>query len=311
MAIYPFQLWLRAIRAFSFTASVVPVLLGTAIAFWQIGPEAIRWDLMFLAVIGGLSLHAGTNLFSDFFDYKNGVDREETYGSSRVLVERLMNPRDMFVGGIVSFAIAFGIGVYLAWLLGWPIVMFGLIGIAGGYFYTANPIAYKYKALGEFLVFALMGPLMVWGGHFVQVGHLQWQPLLVSLPVGILVAAILFANNLRDIEDDNASGFDTQASLMGRKRARLMYGAMLFGAYFTLLGLVVFGLAPIAALIAVLTIPAALKVNKVIQESLKHERSHLAMVDVMTAQLHFQFGLLLVVGYVVGRFLNLSNFFGN
>ncbi|MCB2212920.1 1,4-dihydroxy-2-naphthoate octaprenyltransferase [bacterium] len=307
MARYPFPLWLRASRPFSFTASATPILLGTALAFYQTGHVDV---IMFVAaLLGGVLLHAGTNLISDYFDYSKGVDREETYGGSRILVEKTMQPKDVLTGGLIAFGLAFLIGVYLVWSYGWPIVMFGLAGIAGGYFYTAGPVGYKYRALGEFLVFTLMGPLMVWGAHFVQVGELQWMvqvgnvqiaPLLVSLPVGILVAAILFANNLRDIEDDNESGYHTQASLLGRKKARIVYAGFLYSAYLVLVALVVFKMMPIWALLPFISIPAALKVNKVIQESLKHDRGHLAMVDVMTAQLHFQFGILLTIGIVIG-----------
>jgi len=299
---YPVKIWVQAVRAFSFTASITPVLLGTALAFYQMG--TINVPIMIAAVFGGLLLHAGTNLVSDYFDYTKGVDREETFGGSRLLVEKQMQPRHVLFGGIIAFGLATLIGVYLFTERGWPIIAFGITGIAGGYFYTAGPIGYKYRALGEVLVFALMGPLMVWGGHFVQTGRLDILPLLISIPVGILVAAILFANNLRDIEDDTATGYHTQASMIGRKIARIVYGGMLFCAYLVLAALVILRHAPVFALLAIITIPAALKVNKVIQDSLKSERSHLAMVDVMTAQLHFQFGILLTIGFVLGHFFH-------
>ena len=287
-------------RPFSFTASATPILLGTALALYQTGH--INVPMLLAALFGGMILHAGTNMVSDYFDYKKGVDHEDSFGGSRVLIEKQMAPKDILTGGIIAFVLATLIGVYLVINHGWPIVMFGLAGIAGGYFYTAGPVGYKYHALGEFLVFALMGPLMVWGAHFVQVGHLEWMPVLISLPIGFLVTAILFANNLRDIEDDSDAGINTQASMMGRKNARIVYAGMLFSAYAILAALVVFHQVPIWALLAVISIPAALKVNKIIQESLKYERSHLAMVDVMTAQLHFQFGILFTIGIVLGHF---------
>jgi len=293
---------MKAVRAFSFTASITPVLLGSALAFYQTG--TIHIPLMFAAVVGGLVLHAATNLISDYFDYIKGVDREETLGGSRLLVEKQMRPKDVLWGGIVLFSLAVLIGIYLLIERGFPIVAFGVIGIVGGYFYTAGPLGYKYHALGEFLVFALMGPMMVWGGHFVQVGHIEWLPLLISIPVGILVAAILFANNLRDIEDDTASGFHTQASLMGRKTARIVYGALLFTAYASVAMMVIFRQAPSLALLVLLSIPAAYKVNKIIQQSLKMKREHYAMVDVLTAQLHFMFGILLTIGFVLGHFFD-------
>jgi 1,4-dihydroxy-2-naphthoate polyprenyltransferase len=290
-----------ASRPFSFTASATPVLLGTALAFWQVGKIDV---LLFLAaLVAGILLHAGTNLISDYFDYKKGVDRVDTFGGSRVLVENQMQARDVLVGGFIAFSIATLIGVYLLIVRGWPIVMFGLAGIFGGYFYTGGPLGYKYRALGEFLVFTLMGPLMVWGAHFVQVGALEWAPVLISVPVGFLVAAILYANNLRDIEDDNDSGYQTQASLVGRKSARFVYAGMLISAYVVLAALVGFGKVPVWTLLVLLSIPAALKVNKLIQSSLNNERKHYAMVDVMTAQLHFQFGILFTIGIVLGHFI--------
>lgn len=312
MARYSFRTWLLASRPFSFTASATPILLGTALAFYQTG--TINLPLMIAALLAGIILHAATNLVSDYFDYIKGVDREETYGGSRILVEKKMEPRDVLIGGIVAFGIAFLIGIYLVAELGWPIVAFGLVGIFGGWFYTADPLGYKYHALGEFLVFTLMGPLMVWGAHFVQVGELQFIvtlngtpfiPLAVSLPVGFLVAAILYANNLRDIEDDEESGYSTQASKVGRARARIVYASLLTAAYAILGALVLLQQVPIWTLLVVVSIPAALKVNKVIQESLKYDRGHLAMVDVMTAQLHFQFGILFTVGLVIGHFIKL------
>ncbi len=292
-----------ASRPFSFTASATPVLLGTALAFWQIGKIDV---LLFVAALaGGILLHAGTNLISDYFDYKKGVDRVDTFGGSRVLVENQMHARDVLVGGFIAFGFATLVGVYLLIVRGWPIVMFGLAGIFGGYFYTGGPLEYKYRALGEFLVFTLMGPLMVWGAHFVQVGALEWTPVLISVPVGFLVAAILYANNLRDIEDDTSSGYHTQASLIGRKTARFVYAGMVTSAYVVLAALVGFGKVPVWALLVILSVPAALKVNRLIQSSLNTERQHFAMVDVMTAQLHFQFGILFTIGIVLGHFIQL------
>ncbi len=297
---YSMGIWARAIRTFSLTASITPVLLGTALALYM--KDAFSLPLMLAAVFGGLLLHAATNLISDYYDFVKGVDREETFGGSRLLVNREMKPRHMLWASYIAFGLATLIGVYLLIVRGWPIVAFGITGILGGYFYTAGPIGFKYKALGEFLVFALMGPLMVWGGYFVQTGELSLMPLWVSLPVGFLVAAILFANNLRDIQDDQTSGYNTQASLMGHRAGRLVYGGMLFSAYAALIALVILKQAPLFAALVILTIPAALKVNKVIMQSLNQERKSWAMVDVMTAQLHFQFGILFTISYVLGYF---------
>lgn len=300
MAHYPVSLWFRAVRAYSFTASITPVLLGASLAFYQTGRLDI--PLLIAALVGGVSLHIGTNLVNDYFDYQKGVDREGAYGGSGVLVERRMKPRDVLRGAFVAFAVATPIGLWLTWQRGWPIVAFGLTGLLGGYFYTAGPIAYKYRAAGEILVFTLMGPLMVWGAHFVQVGRIEWLPLLVSLPVGLLVAAILFANNIRDADEDTSSGYHTQASLLGGKLARTVFGAMLASAYLVLAALVYFDSAPAFALLALLTIPWAVRLQQMIRQSVAGQHQALLVVVQRTAQLHLQFGLLLIAGFVLAHF---------
>lgn len=299
MSHYPASLWIRAVRAYSFTASITPVVLGTALAYDQAG--SIDLALFLAALAGGVSLHIGTNLVNDYYDYLNGVDRPGALGGSGVLVEQRMQPRDIARGAAIAFAVAVLAGIYLTLVRGWVVVALGMVGLVGGYFYTAGPIAYKYRALGEFLVFALMGPLMVLGAHFVQIGQLQLRPLVVSLPIGILVAAILFANNVRDLEDDDTSGYQTQAGLLGRRWAPVAFGLMLASAYLSLPILVLFGQAPAWILLALASLPVAWQVTRRIFSSRDRERTRLVGVVEKTAQLHLAFGVLLTAGFVLER----------
>jgi len=297
-----FKIWFMATRPFSFTASATPVLMGTAYAFYQTGH--IDVILFLFALFGGIFLHAGTNLINDYYDYIKGVDCEGSLGGSRLLVEKKITPKAALVAGYIAFALAFLIGIYLLYRCGWQIVLFGSLGILGGILYSATKLGYKYLALGEYFVFLLMGPLMVLGSHFVQLGHIDWNAFIISIPIGFLVAAILFANNIRDILDDTSKGFQTIASLIGKSSARIVYVLILAFAYLILIFLWLIHLIPVWTLIVFLSIPASLKVARIILDSMDRQKEHLAGVDVLTAQLHFQFGLLMTVGIVLGHFFN-------
>jgi len=295
------NIWTRAVRPWSFTASITPVLLGTALAYFELG----RINVVFFiaAIIGGVLLHAATNLVSEYFDLINGADDYDTFGDSRVLVHKLMEPKHALYAGYASFGLAFLIGIFLVYNLGWTIVALGLIGIVGGYFYCGKPFGYKYVALGEPLVGILMGTLMVLGAHFVQAGHLSWTPVWVSIPVTILVAAILNANNLRDIPTDIRAGFKTIPSKLGWKPSALIYRLLVASAYVAVIALILTRQAPLWSLIVLLTLPMFIKMHKMVNAARPNEPKDLATLDVSTAQLHFQFGLLLTIGFILGSLL--------
>lgn len=292
-----FSLWMQAVRPFAYSASVVPVLVGTALAYFAQGQ--FNYIYFIAALLGGVLLHSGTNLVSEYFDLKAGADTTDSFGSSRILVEGLMKPKDVLRGGIVAFGLAFLIGIYLVYELGWVIVALGLIGIIGGYFYTADPLGYKYKALGEPLVFTLMGPLMVFGAFYVQTQTFSWTPIWVSIPVAILVAGILNANNLRDITHDTRAGFVTIPSMLGWKHSRRNYKLLIMSAYVTLIVLVFTKVAPVWTLVALISLIPSMKLHKIASAARPDTPSDLATLDVSTAQLHMLFGILLSAGFVL------------
>jgi len=292
-----FSLWMQAVRPFAYSASIVPVLVGTALAYFVQGQ--FNYIYFIAAMLGGVLLHSGTNLVSEYFDLKAGADTPDSFGSSRILVEKLMEPKDVLRGGIVAFAAAFLIGIFLVYKLGMVIMVLGLIGIVGGYFYTADPFGYKYKALGEPLVFTLMGPLMVFGAFYVQTQTFSWTPIWVSMPIAILVAGILNANNFRDIQHDTHAGFITIPSMLGWKPSRRFYKLLIISAYVTLVALVVTKVAPLWALLALISLIPSMKLHKIANAARPDTPSDLATLDVSTAQLHMLFGILLSAGFVL------------
>lgn len=287
-------LYVQAVRAFAFPASVVPVTAGAALALHYEGD--VRWALFPLALLGGVLMHAGTNLVSEYYDLRAGVDRPETYGSSRVLVEGLLPPRNVLIAGLVAFAAAGAIGGVLVWLRGLPILWLGLVGLAGGFFYTGRPIGYKYRALGDPLVFVLMGPLMVIGSYYVVTGAFGWTAVIVSLPIGCLVTAILCGNNLRDIRHDRQAKIRTLEGLLGLRGAKALYCGLVVGAHAIVVGMVAGGLVSAWALLVFAAAwPAIRNVRQVLRADLDRV-GEIATIDVRTAQHHLMFGVLLCVG---------------
>jgi 1,4-dihydroxy-2-naphthoate octaprenyltransferase len=202
----------------------------------------------------------------------------------------------------LAFALATLLGVWLITQRGWPIAVLGMLGFLGGFGYTAPPLQYKYKALGLPLVFLLMGPLMVVGGYYAVTGEWSMQALVLSLPVGFLVAAILHGNEWRDITDDARAGVATLSTIYGRNAAHIGYVSLVLGAYLALAVGVLIGMVPTAALLAMLSLPLFVRAIRASELGASGQQRAIAMIDLETAQLHAVFGLLLVVGLLMATF---------
>ncbi len=292
-----FSIWLQVIRPFSFTASVIPVIVGAVMALSYRGD--VYWFLLPPAVLCSLLFHAATNVVSEYFDFYKGVDRPDTYGSSKVLVEGLLSPREVLLGGLILFAGGFSLGMIMVAFRGAPVFWLGVIGLLGGFFYTGKPVGYKYFALGDFLVFALMGPLMVIGSYIVLTGTYAPSVLYVSLPIGFLVAAILHANNLRDIAHDAEANIRTVANILGLNGSRVEYYLLIVAAYLSVVVMVASGTVGIWTLLVFLSLPPALKNMKAVRYARQDDPGAIAMIDVNTAQHHFLFGLLFIIGITI------------
>ncbi len=292
--------WWRAVRPFSFTASVVPAIVAAAWIGWR--GEAATWALLPLVVLCSLLFHAGTNCISDYYDFVRGVDRPGTKGSSGVLLEGLMQPVQVRNAGLLYFALGVALGLVFVAARGPVMLAIGAAGLAGGYFYCGGPRGYKYVALGDVFVFLLMGPLMVLGGYVALTGRVDAGPAWVAVPVGFLVTSILAGNNLRDIRDDRGVGVRTVATLLGHGGASAWYIALVAGAFVSLPVLAWAGMIPWTGLLAVLSAPLAVGNVRTVLASREGDTAIDAM-DARSAQLHLAFGLLLAVGTVAGRFV--------
>jgi 1,4-dihydroxy-2-naphthoate octaprenyltransferase len=287
------RVWWLAVRPFSFTASVTPIVLGTVLAGYD---GAWDWLLFTITLVASVAIHAGTNLINDYYDWKKGADTPESLGPNRALQQGMLTPHQVFWGGIVCFALGSALGLYLVGTRGTFILWLGLFSVLAGWFYTAGPFAFAYTGLGEVVVFLFMGPIMVIGSYFVLAQGTPWHVLLISLPIGLLVAAILHANNMRDLEGDLAKGKRTLANLLGRRASKVEYYVLVGGSYLLLIGLVVGGIAPAYTLLALLTLPSAIDL---IRTAAIHETpQRLNKVLRGTAKLHERFGWAMILGVI-------------
>ncbi|MEJ7714977.1 MAG: 1,4-dihydroxy-2-naphthoate polyprenyltransferase [Thermoleophilaceae bacterium] len=232
------RLWVVAARPRTLPAAVAPVLVGTALA----GAEDTFRALAFAAaLIGSVFIQIGTNLANDYSDARRGADTEDRLGPVRVTAGGLMPPRSVLVGTYVAFGIAVAAGLYLAALAGWELLLVGVASIAAGVLYTGGPRPYGYAGLGELFVFLFFGVVAVVGSFYVQTEALSWEAFALSVPVGLLAAAILVVNNVRDVDTDRRAGKRTLAVKLGRERARVLFAAMIVVALLTPLGVAAAG----------------------------------------------------------------------
>ncbi|HEV8671883.1 MAG TPA: 1,4-dihydroxy-2-naphthoate octaprenyltransferase [Candidatus Limnocylindria bacterium] len=283
-------------RPFSFTASTLPVAVGGALAAVE---GLFDWTLFVVSLLAILLLHIGTNVTNEIYDVRKGVDTIVSPRASHAIVRGRITDREAYLMAIAAFAVAFALGLYLVSVRGWPIVALGLAGLIGGYTYTAPPFQYKFGSFGIPLVFLLLGPLAVAGSYYAITGTLDWSALAVSVPVGLLVAAILHGNEWRDISEDARAGAKTFSVRMGRQAAHWLYLVLVVGAYIALTVAVLANLLPTWSLLAMLSLPLLVRQIRSAEFGASGQQRAIAMIDLQTAQLHATFGYLMVAGLVI------------
>ncbi len=295
-------LWVIKMRAPFFTADLVPVLLGTALAWARTGTFNLWYFL--LTLLGAVCLNAGTNMVNDYFDHVWGSDEVNTEfanpftGGSRLIQMGLVKPKEMLWQGIGFFVAGSLIGLFLAYTRSWAVLWIGLFGVFCGYFYTAPPFRLAGTGLGELVVGLCFGPLMVLGAYVVQTRTLAWEPVIASLPVMLLITLVLWINEFQDAPADAAVGKTHLVVRLGRRRATTVYGTLLAGVYLSLVAGVLFaGVTPFA-LVGLLTAPLAWKAYQVARVHYDHPQE-LVPANALTIRTHLLTGLLLALGYLI------------
>ncbi len=284
----------RAIRPFAFPATIAPVLLGTFIS------PSVSIPLFVLAFFGLLLAHSAVNVLSDYFDYIRGADTWRVLGSSRVLVDGLMKPKHHLAFGVVLLLVSLAIGFYFVFAFDYKVLYFMIPGLILGVFYTAPPLGFKYRALGDLSVFLAFGPIMTAGVYYIQTREFSWLPVILSIPIGLLTTAILHGNNFRDIKEDFSAGYKTFAGVIGVKASSYYYTLLVSLAYLLIVYFAFKGFLPVSGLLALVSLPVAIKNIKV---SFNQALVNFTFLDLLTAKLQLYFSGLLIIGLIFDKFL--------
>lgn len=256
--------WIQASRPPFFIATLVPLVIG-----WMLAKEGILHGMKFLLVIiAALMVHLATNLANDYFEHKEGTDEGEAIGGSRVIQEGKLSPQAILNAIILLYFFAFVAAFYL--MIAYdlfalsPLIIFAFLS---SLFYVAPPVRYGYHGLGEVFVGINMGPIMVVGTYWVMTGHADLRPLFISLPVGLMVASILYYQSLPDMKTDREAGKRTLAVRLGKRGS--YYGLILFfiAIYGSVTALVLAGLLSYLSLFSFLGIPVFWKMLAIVKKT--------------------------------------------
>jgi 1,4-dihydroxy-2-naphthoate octaprenyltransferase len=296
-------LFLRATRLPFLTATFVPVLIGIAVAAWTNG---FNWWVALLTLIGGACIHLGLNVANDVFDTTSGADAANVNptqfsGGSRVVHYGLLSLRTIALMSFGFYAAGIAIGLVLAATRGWDLLWLGVAGVILSLFYTAPPLKLVHRGVGEIVVALGFGPIMTLGAYFVQAQEYDLEPFLASIPVGILIALVLYVNEVPDRPADAAAGKRTLPVRLPKDWVVNGYAAAVAVAFGLIVVFALAGWIVRPALIALIAAPLAVPVYRALRD---HYEEPYTLMPAMAKniQLHLTTGVLLILGYLVAIF---------
>ena len=284
--------WLVATRFWSFPVSAMPVLAAGAYLAWR-GYE-VRWLCAVLALVGNVIFHAAGNVLSDWWDYRKGIDNERAYAVPN-LVFHHFEPAEYMRFSVILFAVGIAIGILLTILCGWKLLLIGGIG----FILAASYSFFKFRALGDIFVFVCFGVLPVIGVSYVGIGTIDWNTLVISLPLGIFTIAVLHDNNTVDIETDRECGITTLPMLLGERTSVQLFIVYMILPYLAVAGFCIVGLMPLSSLLCLLSLPMAYGNGRTAYGYFEKGREAMIGLDQSTAKVHMVFSLLLSAGIAV------------
>ena len=286
--------WIIAARPHTLSASVVPVLVGNALAA---GEGRFAWGVFALTLVGALLVQIGANFTDEYADHDATASAHKDLAPHKVIARGLLSPEAVRMAAIVVFVAATLIGIWFVVNTGWILLLVCLGCLAVAFAYSAGPYPLGDYALGEVLVFIVMGPVMVGAAFYVQAQFIDWQVIWIALPVGALVAAILVVNNLRDEAEDRRNGRRTLATVFGPSALRGGYLGLVLLAF--LMPALLMGLQSWGPWLALpwLTAPLVLRVAAWVILGRDRDTLHRALRG--TSALHLLFGLALALAVVV------------
>ncbi|MBU1743943.1 MAG: prenyltransferase [Proteobacteria bacterium] len=236
--------------------------------------------------------HAAANVINDYFDTRYQIDQEDSPTAKyrpQPILSGMLTPRQLLGEAIVLFVLTVVIGMTMAVVLSWHVLWIGVVGFLTSIYYTAGPVKFKYRALGELAVFLIWGPLMIEGAFAVQRQALSGKAFIISIPFGVLVALVLFANNMRDTAYDSRQNIKTLGTILEPRRSFQLFAGLIIFAYAYVLGMVVTGVISLWGMLIFLSVPSAISLLKTFKKEIPD------MADALTAKFDTVFGILLVL----------------
>jgi 1,4-dihydroxy-2-naphthoate polyprenyltransferase len=300
------SIWWEGIRPAYLGLSLLPVILGSVTAWTQsISLKTPRGSFhpttFMLTLIAVLLLQIGAQLINDYYDYLKGIDTNNSLGPGGLIQQGLVEPARVLMLGLIAVGLGAVLGIFIAILIGWPIIVLGLIGVLAAYFYSGVPKGLSSLALGEIMCFFIFGPLITIGTYMTQTGHLDRIVYIYSISLGLLATAFIHVNNMRDIGSDAPASKLTLASLLGVRLSRVLYVMIVIGAYAPIVALGLPSHSPHLLLIVLWTLPLLVIVITTVIRTTSPGSLHTAMFQ--TLKLETYFTLLLIVALVVDAFL--------
>jgi 1,4-dihydroxy-2-naphthoate octaprenyltransferase len=294
--------WIKVAHPWAIPASASPALVGFSYVFYLNNTgvlTGVNWSFGVLAILGAIIFHLSGNLISEYHDYMSGVDIKEKTGPARLIVQGLFKPKTVLYYGYSVLLAGIILGVYLLVHTGLPMLAFGFIGVIS----TTLYYRFKYIALGDLIIFISYGLTIALGVAYVMTELLIWPILLVVTPTGLLVVAILHANNTRDMLQDKAAGIRTQAMRLGVEGSQVVYQTLLLLAYL-LIAVAVWMqfLAPLS-FVVLLSFPLAMRNIRLMKKATLEDLGIIRFLDTDTAKLVLIFSLLLATANFVAPFM--------
>ncbi|MCS1351580.1 1,4-dihydroxy-2-naphthoate polyprenyltransferase [Mechercharimyces sp. CAU 1602] len=292
------HIWWRLLRPHTLTASFVPVSVGTVLS---LSYGRLDWLLFFAMMVASILIQAATNMFNEYYDYKRGLDTADSVGIGGAIVRDGIPPQKVFNLAIAFCIVAILLGVYICQMTSWILALVGLVSIFIGYVYTGGPFPIAYTPFGELTAGIFMGNFIVLISFYIQTGTVTGKSVFVSIPLAILIAGILLANNIRDRVGDQERGRKTLAIFLGHRGAvRLLTTLFLLAYSWTILGIFLH-FTSAWVLIVLLSLPKAVTAIKGFSDSSSPSKMMPAMQA--TAQTNTLYGLLLTIGLLVDFWL--------
>lgn len=292
-----FDIWWRLMRPHTLTASFIPVFLGTMLALID---GNINWFLFVAMLVASMLIQAATNMFNEYYDFKLGLDTDESVGIGGTIVRDGVNPKTVRNLAFLFYGIAIILGIYICVESSWWIAVIGLVCMAIGYLYTGGPLPISYTPLGELFSGVLMGTVIIAITYFIQTLSLTADVIWISIPLTIFIGSINLSNNIRDRDGDKIGGRKTIAVLIGREKSITLLAILFIIAYAITLILIILNILPIWSLITFFSGFIAYSVIK----NFRGKTEPIEMMPAMkaTGKTNTIYGLLLIISLVFSMF---------